>query len=114
MKKSILLFFCLLFFSCFIQGQAPADSLHFQRQFRRIAGLNMTPLATQLIPFNRSSPNEAGPFLLRFKSYGRKHKSAFRLSMGLRLSADDDDNGTIQMNLAIGWEKRRSISRRGS
>lgn len=107
------LFFCL---SC-LCGQSAGDSLPKPepKQYRRIVGLNMTPLVTQLIPFNRSNPREAGPFLLRFKRYGARYKTAFRFSLGMHVVPDENsDFNNPQLNLAFGWERRRSISRRWS
>jgi len=118
MKNFPALIFPILLLSCFLHAQSAADSLRFQpnvKQFHKIAGLNMSPLVTQLIPFNRASPKEAGPFLLRFKSYGKKGKTAFRFSLGVHLVADSNgDLDDPQVNLAMGWEKRKSISRRWS
>lgn len=111
--------FALLIFCCSaIAAQAQqhrSDSIPAPetQRYRRIVGLNMTPLITQLIPLNRSNPREAGPFLVRFKKYGPKNRSAFRFSLGLHVVADD--NGDVddpQLNLAIGWEKRRSLGGR--
>lgn len=84
-------------------------------EYRKIVGLNMTPLLTQLIPFNRSNPREAGPYLVHFKKYGLSGKNAFRFSMGIHLVPDDQDElADPQFNIAFGWEKRRSISKRWS
>ncbi len=117
MKQYFTLLVGLCFFLPVLTGQSAGDSLRKpeQPQFRRIAGLNMTPLVTQLIPFNRSNPREAGPFLLRFKRYGQRAKTAFRFSLGLHVVPDDNgDVNDPQLNLAFGWERRRSISRRWS
>jgi hypothetical protein len=97
-------------------GQSAADStVRATYARKRIVGLNMTPLVTQLIPLNRSDSKEAGPFLLRFKKYGSAGRSAFRFSLGFHLRTDE--NGEVddpQFSFALGWEKRRSISRRWS
>lgn len=114
MKQSFILFCCLLFGLVDLPGQSVRDSLHTPNavRYRRIAGLNMTPLITKLVPFNRSSPNEAGPFLLRFKRYGQRNRSAFRLSMGVHLIPDaSGEIADPQISLALGWERRRSLSR---
>ncbi len=113
MKQYLIAFTCLLFAGRGLYGQSLTDSLKVPKQagYHRIVGLNMTPLVTQLIPFNRSNPREAGPFLLRFKHYGPRMKSAFRFSMGLHLTPGEfDDFEDPQISLALGWEKRRSIS----
>lgn len=120
MKKQSALFVLLLLvaFATVVNAQSTSDTLKVNpgpKQFRKIVGLNLSPLVTQLIPFNRSDPKEAGPYLLRFKAYGPKGKSAFRFSMGIHIIPDGDDNvDDPQLNLAFGWEKRRSISRRWS
>jgi hypothetical protein len=83
--------------------------------YRKIIGFNMTPLVTQLIPFNRSNPREAGPFLMRFKRYNFERTRAFRFSMGLAVvNFDDNSDPSFSLNLAFGSEKRKSISDRWS
>lgn len=114
MKQYFILFFCLFCGLAELSGQSAPDSLRIPAaaRYRRIAGLNMTPLVTQLVPFNRSSPNAAGPYLLRFKRYGPRNKTAFRFSMGVHVTPDN--NGEFdnpQISVGIGWEKRRSISK---
>lgn len=108
----------VLFIGCIWSGlgaQTPADSLSNTFRYRKIVGLNMTPLLTQLVPFNRSDPKDAGPFLVHFKSYKRSSRVAFRFSLGVHLVPNGDfDFDNPQAALAIGWEKRRSISRRWS
>ena len=119
MKKQITLAaFLTLAFAAVLNAQSDSTKIDLNpgpKQFRKIVGLNMSPLVTQLIPFNRSDPKEAGPFLVRFKAYGPKGKSAFRFSLGLHVipngNGDFDDP---QFNLALGWERRKSISRRWS
>lgn len=81
-------------------------------RFRKIVGFNMTPLVTQLIPFNRSSPRLAGPYLIRFKRYGATGKRAFRFSLGLTTATPDDVDTKVGANLGFGWEKRRGFARR--
>ncbi len=114
MRQYFILSICLLCGFADVQAQSVRDSLRtpIAARYRRVVGLNMTPLITKLVPFNRSNPNEAGPFLLRFKHYGPRNKTAFRFSMGMHISPDE--NGEIndpQFSVAIGWEKRRSISK---
>ena len=114
MKQYIIIIAGLLWGLAELRAQSLSDSLNkpLATQYRRITGLNMTPLVTQLVPFNRADPNAAGPFLLRFKRYGARNKTAFRLSMGLHLTPDDNDEfDDLQLSLAFGWEKRRSINR---
>jgi len=115
MKLSFTVCLCLCFFSAGLHGQSPVDSTAAFKKvnYHRIVGLNMSPLVTQLIPFNRSNPREAGPFLLRFKHYGPRMKTAYRFSLGVHLTPGDDfDFEDPQLNFAIGWEKRRSITPR--
>jgi hypothetical protein len=81
---------------------------------RRMVGLNLTPLLTQLVPLNRADPRESGPYLVRFKKYGPLGRSGFRFSMGVRVGLDEIEEERIQLNLAFGFERRRSISKRWS
>lgn len=77
----------------------------------RITALNMSPLLTYLIPFNRSNPRLSGPIQARFR-YARKGKAAFRMGLGVSIlnNVDGDDNNFL--NMELGWEKRRNISKR--
>ena len=85
------------------------------RSFRKNIGLNMTPLITQLIPLNRSNPRQAGPYLVHFKTYGTRNRAAFRFSMGMHLVPDNNGNvDNPQINIGMGWEKRRSLGGRWS
>lgn len=115
--RPLLLIGCLALpcITVFAQNEASKNADTYFRG-RRIVGLNMTPLLTQLAPFNRSSPRDAGPYLAHFKWYGPSGKTAFRMSLGFRLRGDEFDLelDDPQLNFAIGWEKRRNISRRWS
>ena len=89
--QNVLFVLLLAAFATVVDAQSPSDTVKINpepKQFRKIVGLNLSPLVTQLIPFNRSDPKEAGPYLVRFKSYGPKGKSAFRFSMGIHLIPD--------------------------
>lgn len=115
MKQLIFLLFAIGLSQAPASAQSRADSLPApqSQQFRKIIGLNMTPLVTQLIPLNRSNAREAGPFLLRFKTYGRRNRVAFRFSLGVHIVPDENsDFDNPQLNIAMGWEKRRSLGGR--
>lgn len=117
MSKFLITFALLLGLSGVMPAQSHIDSIPRPelQGFRKNIGLNMTPLITQLVPFNRSNPRQAGPYLVHFKSYGKRNRAAFRFSMGLHLLPDN--NGDVQnpqINVAMGWEKRRSLGRRWS
>ena len=79
----------------------------------RITALNMSPLLTYLVPFNRANPRLSGPIQARFR-FARKGRSAFRLGLGVSLDSNDDLGDNNFLHLEIGWEKRRSISKRWS
>ena len=115
--RSLLLLcgFALPCAAVFCQNEAPQKNDNYF-QGRRIVGLNMSPLLTQLVPFNRSNPRDAGPYLAHFKWYNSTGRTAFRMSLGVRLreSEFDFELDDPQLNFAIGWEKRRNISRRWS
>ncbi len=116
MSKIIAFVLLLVFGAEMLPAQSLVRDTSFAQTFRqrRSVGLNMTPLLTQLVPFNRSDPRNAGPFLLRFKWNNTARTTAFRMSMGFNLTLDAFDNETPQLNFAIGFEKRRSISQRWS
>src|SRR5690349_4874821 len=110
MKQSFVWLVVLLCFAVSTAGaqSAKRDSINATYSRRNVVSLNMTPLLTQLVPFNRADPNEAGPFLVRFKRYGTVGTSAFRFSMGIHVrEVDGDEPDDLQLNIAVGWEKRR-------
>lgn len=115
MFKKILLFLMLAASVGALSAQSLRDTLVRPEQlgFRKSIGLNMTPLVTQLIPLNRSDPREAGPYLVHFKTFGLRNRHAFRFSLGLHIVPDENsDFGDPQLNIAMGWEKRRSLGGR--
>lgn len=73
-------------------------------------GLNTTPLLVQLLPFNRSDPQLAGPYFVTLRSYNSKDV-AFRLGIGWNVSTGDgvSDVDDAHINLRLGWEKRKGI-----
>lgn len=114
-KKLFLLTLLAFLTSEILVAQTRSDSLSRPEQvgFRKNVGLNMTPLVTQLIPLNRSNPREAGPYLIHFKAYGPRNRYAFRFSAGFHLVPDGNgDLDDPQLNIAMGWEKRRSLGGR--
>lgn len=76
----------------------------------RIFQMNMSPLITQLVPFNRSNPLVTGPYMVRFKKY--KNNKAFRFGLGANLHILTEDNSERILNLAMGWERRKRVSGR--
>ncbi len=117
MPKLLFTFALMIGLSGVLQAQSRIDSIPRPelQGFRKNIGLNMTPLVTQLVPFNRSDPRQAGPYLIHFKTYGPRNRAAFRFSFGLHLIPDN--TGEVQdpqVNIAMGWEKRRSLGRRWS
>jgi hypothetical protein len=81
----------------------------------RMVGLNITPLLTQFIPFNRADPTEIGPYYIRFKNY-KRGKNAVRFALGVSIVPDDffgeDDNAFL--HLQLGFERRKNITDRWS
>lgn len=104
--------FCILPYEVFSQtrdsvGEAP----FFEKTGReRIFQMNMSPLLTQLMPFNRANPLVTGPYMVRFKKYN--NNSAFRFGLGANLRFLTDDNSERILNMAFGWERRKRISGR--
>lgn len=97
----------------FSQGKAdsmaaPTAPVFFNlKRNERQVGLNMTPLISQLLPFNRSNPLISGPFTVKWKKY--RGKNAFRYGLGARFSILNDDPKDQILNFHIGWEKRRRV-----
>jgi hypothetical protein len=81
----------------------------------RMAGLNVTPLLTQLIPFNRADPRDFGPFLMRFKNY-KNSNNAVRFGLGVQILGEDiffsDEASKTFLHIHWGWERRKNISDR--
>ncbi len=73
----------------------------------KMIGLNMTPLLTQLIPFNRSNPLVAGPYMMTYRSY--RDNNAFRFGLGANLTNESFNNSTATFNMRMGWEKKKSF-----
>lgn len=73
----------------------------------KMIGLNMTPLLTQLVPFNRSNPNVAGPYMMTYRSY--RQNNAFRFGLGANISEDAIDNNNASFNMRMGWERKKSF-----
>ena len=116
-KKLFLLTLLAILSGTSLLAQTKADSLSRPEQlgFRKNVGLNMTPLVTQLIPLNRSNPNDAGPYLIHFKTFGPRNRYAFRFSAGFHIVPDaNGDLEDPQLSISMGWEKRRSLGGRWS
>jgi hypothetical protein len=94
---------------------SPLTSKYYPKS--RIIGLNMTPLLTQLIPFNRADPRDFGPFLMRFKNY-KNGKNAIRFGLGVQILGEDiffsTEESKTFLNIQWGWERRKNISDRWS
>jgi hypothetical protein len=98
---------------CSVAGaQSHTDSIPAFRH-RKVIGMNLSPLAAKFIPFKEADDQLAGPFQMRFKAYGPKNAYAFRFSMGIRILPDENGEPVDpQLNLAIGWERRRSLTQK--
>lgn len=112
MKKVILLTgFMIISVLGFAQDEVIVEDLNqpkydFPERYKMI-GLNMTPLLTQLIPFNRSNPTVAGPYMMTYRSY--RGNNAFRFGLGSNLSNETFNNNTATFNMRMGWEKKKSF-----
>jgi hypothetical protein len=125
MKKLLLIACFLGFNACFISAQdtitatranieiLPQVSKYYPKS--RMAGFNITPLLTQLIPFNRADPRDIGPFLMRFKNY-KNGKTAVRFGLGVDINENDFfvDGNQPFIHIHWGWERRKNITDRWS
>lgn len=71
----------------------------------RSAGVNMTPLLVQLVPFNRSDPKVTGPYHVAFRSFRENRKgrvTGFRWALGADLSDANDEGTQSFINLRMG------------
>lgn len=120
--RPLLVFAALLLFAINSRAQfyissdstAPAISPKRYNEYfppARITALNMSPLLTYLIPFNRSNPRLSGPIQARFR-YARKGKAAFRMGLGVSIINNLDGDNTNFLNMELGWERRRNLSKR--
>lgn len=106
-----LLLFCLFAQNMQAQNTTKADSTKQKRAFySREISMNMSPLLTMLIPFNRTDPNLAGPYMIQTIKY--KGDNFFRFSFGARINGTSSSDGGLHFNTRIGWGKRRFINER--
>lgn len=101
MNKIYLLFIFLFTLTFNLAGQETTPII-------KEVGINMTPFAAQLIPFNETTLR-TGPYDFSFKRY--KGDRAFRLGLGMHLRPDFffGDNQLNSFNLRIGFERRKQI-----
>ncbi len=105
MKYTLLLLICCLTSQLAAQKWQTESDFFPAGNYREI-GLNMTPLLTMLIPFNRSNPKITGPYMMKFHRY--KNNKFFRSSIGVDLAdAFNDDEENAHFNVRFGWGKRR-------
>ncbi len=78
----------------------------------RVVGLNTTPLLAQLVPFNRTNPQLSGPYVMTYRSF--TGRNAFRFGLGMNLSEVDSNNGTLNLNMRFGWQRKKSFYERWS
>ena len=111
MKKLLtLLFICSLVAPVFSQKMDDSTAVVYFKKGRKEkqVGLNMTPLISQLVPFNRSNPLVSGPFTVNWKNY--RGKNAVRYGLGARFKLlSDAENAPGILNFHIGWEHRRRV-----
>jgi hypothetical protein len=108
----------ILLFCCITDNAIAQDTLVISKSEnfmpRRQVCLNLSPLAMQFVPFNRSDPRLIGPYITRFKWAGTNRKSAFRISLGLNIDASDDNERNQYFNFGLGWDRRRNINKKWS
>jgi len=93
MKKYII---SLLLLTVFIVQDLSAQRLGFKS---REVGLNVSPLLSQVVPFNNSS-RRTGPYSFLFRS-GRNNKY-FNFELGVQIFEFDNNTDRNHFNLAIG------------
>ena len=76
----------------------------------RVFQMNMSPLVTQIAPFNRSNPLVTGPYMVNFKKYN--NNSALRFGLGANLRFLSEEPKDQVFNMHIGWERRKRIGGR--
>lgn len=109
--KYLLIFFACSFGTIGVMAQ-DVDTLtswEYPEIYRKVS-INMTPLITQLIPFNRTNPMLSGPYNVEFHRF--RGNRAFHTSLGVFLNDgegifDSDDN--IHLNFRMGSERRRAF-----
>ena len=113
MKKAILLFINILIFSFALIGQDEVldelmEDSKFEFPYRyKMIGLNVTPLMSKLIPFNRTNPLVSGPYMMSYRAY--RGRNAFRFGLGANLSSETFDNNSASLNMRMGWERKKSF-----
>ncbi len=104
------LFLCFVFISQLNAQKWLDSSDYFPTGSYREVGLNMTPLATMLVPFNRSNPKLVGPYMMKFHRY--KDNKFFRSAIGVDLGDIEFDGTQSHFNVRFGWGKRRLMHER--
>lgn len=112
MKKGLITSLVILgIIGCAFAQTDSTDFYDLPRKYR-IVGMNTTPLLTQLIPFNRSNPQLSGPYTITYRSF--TGRNAFRFGLGMSLSEIADRNGTLNLNMRFGWQRKKSFYERWS
>ncbi len=113
MKKAILIFISILMFSFVLIGQEEVidelmEDSKFEFPYRyKMIGLNVTPLMSKLIPFNRTNPLVSGPYMMSYRAY--RGRNAFRFGLGANLSSETFNNNSASLNMRMGWERKKSF-----
>lgn len=71
--------------------------------------INMTPLLSMIVPFNKANPFVAGPYNIAFKSY--RNNKGWRVGLGANIDFNDP-NDDPNLNLRVGYEWQRAIAKR--
>ena len=70
-------------------------------------GLNVTPLLSKLVPFNRTNPLITGPYMMTYRAY--RGRNAFRFGLGANVSSSSFSNNSTSLNMRMGWERKKSF-----
>lgn len=79
-----------------------------QKPTTRMFSMNMTPLLTMLIPFNRTNPKVTGPYMIQTAKYRGNNFSRFALGVDLDEQSDPEQRDSY-FNLRLGWGKQRQL-----
>jgi hypothetical protein len=103
-KKRSYILLPLLLVAAFATGK---DSTRVSVPEKQVC-FNMTPLASQLIPFNAINPFTTGPYIIAGKIFS--DNAAFRFGAGVNLFNLSNNPENFHLNTRIGYEIRRKIT----
>ena len=88
----------------------PADTAKITMAILKVKQVcfNITPLASQFIPFNAINPFTTGPVNIGIKIFN--NNLAYRFGVGVNLVTNDLTNENLHLNLRNGFEIRKKIN----